>query len=70
MKDLSEKHKSNFGVAASDALKRVRVALDFLWKDKKHSIHDKVAGDFSYEELLAALIAAEKALELDESLIE
>jgi hypothetical protein len=62
MKDLKPEHKALFQTSSSDALERVRVALDFLWKDRVHSIHDKVAGDFDYEELIAALLCAEQAL--------
>ena len=62
MKDIKSDQKILFQTKSSEALERVRVALDFLWKDKVHSIHDKVAGDFDYEELLAALLCAEQAL--------
>lgn len=36
----------------------VDVALKFLREDEERSIHDKVAGDYDYEELLGTLIAA------------
>jgi hypothetical protein len=36
----------------------VDVALKFLWEDEERSIHDKVAGDYDYEELIGTLIAA------------
>lgn len=62
MKDLSEADRSLFGTGSGDALERVRVAIGFLWADQKHSMHDKVAGDFDYEELMAALLAAEEEL--------
>jgi hypothetical protein len=62
MKDLKRDQKILFQTKSSEALDRVRVALDFLWKDKKNSIHDKIAGDFDYEELLATLLCAEQAL--------
>ena len=62
MKDLKPDQKSLFQTKSDQAIERVRVALDFLWKDKVHSIHDKVAGDFDYEELLAPLLCAEQAL--------
>jgi hypothetical protein len=67
MKDITPQQKNLFQVNSAEALKRVQVALDFLWKDPKKSIHDKVAGDFDYEELLAALLSAKAALvEADE----
>lgn len=62
MKDITKEQQSLFHVDASEALSRVRVALNFLWKDSRRSIHDKVAGDFDYEELIAALLSAEAAL--------
>lgn len=62
MKDLNRSHIPLFHIDSSEALNRVRAALDFLWDDKTHSMHDKVAGDFDYEELTAALLYAEKAL--------
>lgn len=62
MKDLKRIHIPNFQIDPSEALKRVQAALDFLWKDDVRSMHDKVAGDFDYEELTAALLCAEQAL--------
>ena len=61
MKDA--KRDFAWAVLPDEALDRVRVALDFLWGDPERSIHDKVAGDFDYEELIAALLAAEAAIE-------
>jgi hypothetical protein len=67
MKDITpQQAKTLCRVNLSEALPRVRVALDFLWKDSERSIHDKVAGDrergYDYEELLATLLCAEAAL--------
>lgn len=62
MRDLREEHRALFRVNSWDALSRVKTALDFLWKENKKSMHDKVAGDFDYEELIAALLCAEEAL--------
>ncbi|MEM7015303.1 MAG: hypothetical protein AAF585_27920 [Verrucomicrobiota bacterium] len=62
MKDLKREHQSLFQPSPPDALKRVQVALDFLWADNQRSIHDKVAGDYDYEELIGALLCAESAL--------
>lgn len=62
VKDLKSIHIPLFQIDPSEALKRVQTALDFLWKDEVHSQHDKVAGDFDYEELTAALLCAEQAL--------
>ena len=62
MKDLTKNQISLFQVDSSEALSRIQTALDFLWKDKTISIHDKVAGEFDYEELIAALLSAEAAL--------
>lgn len=59
MKDAKREH---FLQIDSNALERVQAALEFLWADKTRSIHDKIAGDFDYEELIAALLAAEVAL--------
>ena len=47
-----------FNVDPGAAATHVDVALKFLWEDAERSIHDKVAGDFDYEELIATLIAA------------
>ena len=62
MRDLSEQHTILFKINPDEAIDRVQVALDFLWRDKEKSIHDKVAGDFDYEELIAALLTAKAAL--------
>ena len=62
MKDLKREHQSLFRPESSDALERVRVALDFLWDDTQRSIHDKVAGDYDYEELIGTLLSAQAAL--------
>jgi hypothetical protein len=67
MKDLKPEQKILFQTNSSEALDRVRSALKFLWSDKTHSIHDKVAADFDYEELIAALLCAEAALVESES---
>ena len=62
MRDFDESHKICFGtISVENTLDRVRVALDFLWKEKKKAGLDKVAGDFTYEELIAALLHAEKS---------
>lgn len=65
MKDLRAKDKSLFQIKAGDAeeaLLRVQSALSFLWEESERSMHDKVAGDFDYEELIAALLHAEAVL--------
>jgi hypothetical protein len=62
MRDLNEQHTILFKINTDDALDRVQVALDFLFKDTQRSIHDKVADDFDYEELIAALLHAKAAL--------
>ncbi len=60
MKDITPEQQNLFDSNPADALSRVRVALEFLWRDPTRSIHDKVAGDFDYEELLGALLAAHR----------
>lgn len=72
MKDLTEDHKVLFGnVSVDNTLERVQVALDFLWKERHKSIHDKVAGDFDYEELIGVLLHAEKSeLERQELIVQ
>ena len=62
MRDLSEDHAILFKIDTDHALDRVQVALDFLFRDTQRSIHDKVAGDFDYEELIAALLHAKAAM--------
>ena len=62
MKDLKRNFKPQFASNGVTALARVRVALDFLHNDTQRSIHDKVAGDYDYSELIGTLICAEAAL--------
>ena len=40
----------------SDAVTHLSYALDHIFNDKKLMLHDKVAGDMEYEELVFALI--------------
>jgi hypothetical protein len=55
------------GESAREAVARLDVALKFIFEDEVISMHDKVAGDFDFEELVAALILARDLLnELDE----
>src|SRR5687767_2521019 len=60
MKDARREHFPKF--ESSDALDRVQAALEALWEDTERSVHDKIAVDFDYEELIAALLSAEAAL--------
>ena len=62
MKDLNRDNKSLFRPNSSDALVRVQATLDFLWDERQRSMHDKVAGDCDYEELIGTLLCAEAAL--------
>lgn len=62
MKDLKKEHQSLFRADGADALKRVRAALEHLWDDTQRSIHDKIAGDYDYEELIGTLLCAQVAL--------
>lgn len=65
MKEISSNQEILFDLRSASidsALDRVNVALDFLWKDETRSIHDKVAGPFDYEELIAALLFAREGL--------
>jgi hypothetical protein len=60
MKDFDESHKICFGAIDTEkTLDLVRLALDFLWKEKRKAGLDKVAGDYTYEELISALLHAE-----------
>lgn len=60
MKDFDESHKILFEpIDPEDTLRRVRGALHFLWKEKEKRGLDKVAGDYTYEELISALLHAE-----------
>ena len=58
MRDLPSYCEELFGVDPCSAGDYVDVALKFLWEDEERSIHDKVAGDYDYEELIGTLIAA------------
>lgn len=62
MKDLSPKCKNLFFLDSSDALRQIRLALDCLWNDKMHTIHDRVADDYCYEELIGTLLSADAAI--------
>lgn len=66
MRDLTAKDERLFGTRNAtdeDALALVKSALHYLYSDSQRSMHDKVAGPFDYEELIAALIAARDALQ-------
>lgn len=66
VKEISSDQETLFDLQSASigsALDAVNVALDFLWEDETRSIHDKVAGPFDYEELLAALLFAREGLE-------
>ena len=70
MKDCKREHFKALmvtGTTAAQCVKRLDVALEFIFNDPFLSIHDKVAGDFDFEELIAALLMAHDLLkELDE----
>ena len=63
MKEISRQQLVLFSVDSTKALERIRTAIDYLWNDREHRIHDKVAGPYDYEELMSALLSAEAALE-------
>lgn len=42
----------------SDSITHLSYALDHIFKDQKLMLHDKVAGEMEYEELVFALIIA------------
>ena len=70
MKDFDESNKVNFGtISVENTLGRVQAALSYLWKEKKKAGLDKVAGDLTYEELISALLHAEKS-ELERQFLE
>lgn len=62
MRNITEDDRHRFHIDPNEALERVRVALGFLWAEKIRSSHDTIAGDFDYEELIAALLSAERGL--------
>ena len=67
MKDVTREQASLFDLQNDEAYKRITVALDFLWEDNTKSIHDKMAGDFDYGELIATLLCAQsKITQLEE----
>jgi hypothetical protein len=60
MKSFDESQKILFGtIDPENTLQRVQAALQFLWEEKEKDGLDKVAGDFTYEELISALLHAE-----------
>ena len=60
MKSFDESHKILFGkIDPDNTLSRVRCALSFLWNEKEKDGLDKVAGDYTYEELIGTLLHAE-----------
>lgn len=55
--------RATLHLVQTDALEAIRTGIHFLDKDKRHTIHDKVAGDWDYEELMGALLLAEQEIE-------
>lgn len=51
------------GETAKQCVSRLECLLDAFFEDSTLSIHDKVAGDFDFEELLVALEMARSLLE-------
>jgi hypothetical protein len=62
MKDLTRECEVLFSVKPDEASSLIDFALDCLWDDPKHSIHDRVAGVMFYEELMGALLSAKKRI--------
>lgn len=70
MKEISRDSESSFRRDPDEAAKLIDGALSFLWKENQLSIFDKVAGDYNFEELIAALICAKKKISLLEEEID
>jgi len=45
-----------------ETLPRIAAALAFIFGDSSRSIHDKVAGDYDFEELVGTLLSAEACI--------
>jgi hypothetical protein len=67
MKNHKTFNPSLWQIDHSSTLDRINTALGFLADDNEHTIHDKVAGDFDYEELISALLHAKSYIEAAES---
>jgi len=65
MKDLNETHTNLFLADPAKAVSNIDTALKFLFADTVHGMNDKVAGDYTYEELVDALLSARRALYSD-----
>ncbi len=62
MKELPSDCEVLFQNDSREASKHIAFALDGLFNDNSRSIHDKVAGDMYYEELIRALFCAKKRI--------
>lgn len=62
MRDLPRCCEILFDIDSYEAADRVTALLDALRKDRRRSIHEKVASDMDYEELYAALLCAKRRI--------
>jgi hypothetical protein len=65
MKDITVQYFEELmagGETAKQVAGRLEAVLKFVFDDKEISMHDKVAGDLDFEELVAAMILARDLL--------
>jgi hypothetical protein len=68
MRDLRREHENLFQATGDGALEKVECAIEALFEDPTHSMHDPVSDapfphrKYDYEELLGALLSAQCAL--------